>query len=53
MSFCTQHDVTTDSSMAAEGVGCHYIVRRLLPLGYSLAELGFAQADSFRHLHGQ
>ena len=41
VSLCKRHDYTTDSSMAAEGVGCHLLVKRLLPLRVFLGELGF------------
>ena len=45
ISMCTKHDYTTDSSMAAEGVGCHLLVKRLLPLRLFLSELGFPQSE--------
>jgi hypothetical protein len=43
ISICTRHDYTTDSSMAAEGVGAHLLVKRILPLRVFLTELGFPQ----------
>ena len=45
VSLCKRHDYTTDSSMAAEGVGCHLLVKRLLPLRIFLGELGFEQTN--------
>ena len=43
ISLCARHDFTTDSSMAAEGVGCHLVVKKVLPLRIFLNELGFSQ----------
>ena len=43
ISLCARHDFTTDSSMAAEGVGCYLLVKQLLPLRIFLSELGFKQ----------
>ena len=36
----------TDSSMAAEGVYCHLLVKHVLPLRLFLDELGFRQDKS-------
>ena len=35
--------LTPDSSMASEGIGAHLHVRKLLPIRYFVAELGFPQ----------
>ena len=40
---CTRHTICEDSSMSAEGIGCHLLVRRILLLRYFFKELGFAQ----------
>ena len=45
VSLCNRHDYTIDSSMAAEDVGCHLLVKRLLPLRIFLGELGFDQIN--------
>ena len=38
--MCKKHKVTTDSAMAAEGVGSHLHTRKILPILYLLEELG-------------
>ena len=43
LTMCTRHTICADSSMSAEGIGCHLLVRRILPLRYFFKELGFAQ----------
>jgi len=39
-SMCEKHKLTTDSAMAAEGVGSHLHTRKILPILYLLEELG-------------
>ena len=41
MSMVEKQSITADSAMAAEGVGGHLHVRRVLPLRYFCGELGF------------
>ena len=43
MSMHEKHSITADSAMAAEGVGGHLHAKRVLPLRYFCAELGFPQ----------
>jgi hypothetical protein len=43
MSLHEKQSLTADSAMAAEGVGGHLHIRRVLPLRYFCAELGFPQ----------
>ena len=38
-----RHTIGADSSISAEGIGCHLLVRRIFPLRYFFKELGFAQ----------
>ena len=34
LTMCTRHSICADSSMSAEGIRCHLLVRRILPLRY-------------------
>ena len=43
LTMCTRHTICADSSMSTEGIGCHLLVRRILPLQYFFKELGFTQ----------
>ena len=38
--MCEKHKITTDSAMAAEGVGSHLHIRKILPILYLFEELG-------------
>ena len=46
MSMHEKQSITADSAMAAEGVGGHLHARRVLPLRYFCAELGYPQGPS-------
>jgi hypothetical protein len=39
-SLCEKHTITTDSAMAAEGVGAHLHIKKILPILYLFEELG-------------
>ena len=41
--MCSRHTICADSSMSAEGIGCHLLVRRIIPIRYFFKELGFPQ----------
>ena len=41
LTMCSRHTICADSSMSAEGIGCHLIVRRIIPIRYFFKELGF------------
>ena len=43
ITMCSRHTIFADSSMSAEGIGCHFIVRRIIPIRCFLKELGFPQ----------
>ena len=42
VSTCEKHKITTDSAMAAEGVGSHLHIRKIIPILYLFEELGLA-----------
>lgn len=44
---------TTDSAMAAKGVGDHLHARRVLPLQYISAELGYPQSSSKFYMYNE
>ena len=39
-SMCEKHTITVDSAMAAEGVGAHLHIKKILPIIYLFEELG-------------
>ena len=43
LTMCSRHTICADSSMSAEGIGCHLLVRRIIPIRYFFKELGFPQ----------
>ena len=43
LTMYTRHKICADSSMSAEGIGCHLLVRQISPLRYFFKELGFTQ----------
>ena len=43
---CARHTICADFSMSAEGIGCHLLVRRIIPLRQFFKELGFPSSHS-------
>ena len=43
LTMCTRHTICANSSMSAEEIGCHLLVRRVLPLRYFFKEVGFVR----------
>ena len=43
LSMCARQTICVDSSMSTEGIGCHLLMRRILPLRYLFKEPGFVQ----------
>ena len=52
LTMCSKQTICADSSMSAEGKGCHLLVCRVLPIRYFFKRAGIRSKYSHCHIYG-